>query len=166
MKIILVGSFIFFITKCYSADIKYILNNEKVIYSFVTESGKIMTLCKDTGDKYIVYRFGTKDSIEIEFPQKGKNSWTKFKYSFYLRGGGVSNEGIDLNYVTFTNGRFKYLVYDTYFANGGKHTIGVRIFNTKSEEVMDFKGDLKTRQGTLIDFRDNGLIATDDELYD
>ena len=81
----------------------FTLPNEEVIFSFNTQNGKKVTLNKDTANNYVIYRFGTKEKIEFEFPGKSKSSWTDFKYSFYLRGGGTQNEGMDLNYIYFTN---------------------------------------------------------------
>ena len=77
----------------------YILPNEKVVFSFITKNCKKMVLAKDKNNNYLIYRFGSTQKIELEYP-KDKNmlSWSKFRFSFYLRGGGVQNEsfaGID-----------------------------------------------------------------------
>lgn len=124
-----------------------------------------MTLNRDTANKYIVYRFGTKDKIEFEFPEKSKNSWKHFKYSFYLRGGGTQNEGMDLNYIYFTNQGFKYVIYDTYFAVGNKQEIGIKIINLETNKITHIKGDTNSRKGTMVDFRDNNLLEIGDELF-
>ena len=110
---------------------EYILPNETLIYSFETQNGKKLVLAKEKNDKYIVYRFGTKDKIEFEFPEKTKESWEKFKYSFYLRGGEIQNEGMDLNYVKFINRDYQYVIYDTYYAAENKTSIGIKITNQK-----------------------------------
>ncbi|MBN8790433.1 MAG: hypothetical protein J0I84_25415 [Terrimonas sp.] len=86
----------------------YILSNEQVVFSFQTITGKEVIVAKDTGNKYLVYRFGTAGNIEFEFPDSKEHSWDKFEYSFYLRGGGRQNEGMDLNYLQFTNEGYKY----------------------------------------------------------
>src|SRR5579871_1334535 len=140
----------------------FTLPNEIVIFSFETYNGKKATLNKDTANKYIIYRFGTKDKIEFEFPEKSQNSWTDFIYSFYLRGGGTQNEGMDLNYIYFTNRDFKYVIYDTYVAIGNKQEVGIRIINLKTNKTTIKKGDRKTRKGTLVDFRDNNLLKIGD----
>lgn len=146
----------------------YLLPNEVNIYSFETKSGKKMTLAKDKNDKYIIYRFGTKAKIEFEYPQKTKESWRKFTYSFYLRGGGKVNEAMDLNYVAFVNKNFKYVIYYSYFAVGENVNIGVKIIDLNTKKTVDIKGDYKTLKGNLVNFRDNSLIKVDDngELYD
>ena len=145
----------------------YILPNEKLIYSFETTNHKVMFLCQDKSNKYMIYRFGTKGKIEFEFPeQKDNSSWGKFLFSSWLRGGGVKNEGIDLNFVSFVNNRMKYIIYNTYYAVGNRYNTGIRVINLISKKEIDIKGNMKTRKGTLTDLRDNKLIGQDDELYD
>ena len=159
--------FIILLTATFTASgQKYRLSNEVVIFSFNTQSGKRVSLNKDKENKYIIYRYGTKDKIEFEFPSKSKSSWTDFKYSFYLRGGGTQNEGMDLNYIYFTNKDFKYVIYDTYFAVGNKQNIGIKIINIKTNKTINIKGNRKSWKGTLVDFRDNNLLQIGDELFD
>lgn len=145
---------------------KYILSNETVIFSFNMQNGKMVTINKDKGNKYIIYRFGTKDKVEFEYPNNLKSSWTNFKYSYYLRGGGIQNEGMDCNYLYFINENFKYVIYDTYFSRDGKQNIGIKIIDLKSNKRIDIKGIIKTRKGMLIDFRDNKLLEIGEELFE
>lgn len=144
---------------------KYILPNEVVIFSFDTLNGKMVTVNKDKKNKYIIYRFGTKDKVEFEFPNKLKSSWTNFKYSYYLRGGGVKNEAMDMNSLEFINENFKYVIYDTYYAVGNKQNIGIEITNLKLDKITIIGGILKTRKGTLTDFRDNKLVEIKENFF-
>jgi hypothetical protein len=145
---------------------KYILSNEAVIFSFHTTSGKRVFLIKDKEEKYISYRFGTNNKIELEFPADKKGSWTRFKYSYYLRGGGKANKGLDLNYVYFTNNGFKYILYQNYNAVENKTDVGLRIMDIKTNKTFNIPGKYSTKQGTLVDFRDNGLLSEGDEIFD
>jgi hypothetical protein len=149
---------------CFGQD--YLQPNEEVILSFRTKNNKQMYLVKDKSNRYISYRFGTKDKIELKYPASGTNSWEKFKYSSYLRGGGITNEGMDLNYVYFTNGDFQYIIYQTYYAVGNKRKIGLKVINLKTNKTTDIEGNPKTATGTLVDFRDNQLLEIGDELFD
>lgn len=142
------------------------LPNEKVIFSFDTQNGKTVTLSKEKKGKYLIYRFGTKSKTEFEFPGKSKNSQAAFTYSYWLRGGGVANAGIDLNYVYFTYDNFRYVIYDTYFAEGDKWRLGVKVINLLSGNTTDIPGKVKTRKGTLIGFREDTTITHGDELFD
>ena len=144
----------------------FISPNEVVIYSFKTQNGKEVKLIKDTANKYIIYRFSNKSNIEFEFPTKSKNSWTNFKYSFYLRGGGTQNEGMDLNYVYFTNKGFMYVLYDTYFSTLNKQSVGIKVINLNTRKSKIIRGNKETQTGTLISFRDNHLLTIGEELFD
>ena len=144
----------------------FTLPNEEVDFSFNIKNGKKITLNKEKANNYLIYRFGTKDKIEFEFPGKSESSWTDFKYSFYLRGGGTQNEGMDLNYIYFTNKNFQYVIYDTYFAAGNKQNIGIKIMDLKTGKTTNIKGNKKTQKGTLVNFRDNNLLEIGEELFD
>jgi hypothetical protein len=159
--------FVYLLTATHSVNAQaYTLSNEEVIFSFDTQNGKHVTVNKDKENKYLIYRFGTKQKVEFAFPNKTKESWKSFSYSFYMRGGGKQNEGMDLNYLVFMNNAFKYVIYDTYHAVRNKYAIGIRIINLTTNITTDIKGKFKTRKGTLIDFRDNGLVTIGDELFD
>lgn len=163
---IIVFSFLLF-SSCYLYGQKYVLENEKIIYSFQTKKGKIMVLCSDKKGKYIVYRFGTKSKIELEFPdKKDKSSWGKFEYSYWLRGGGIENEGVDLNYVVFTIDKNKYVIYNAYFENGDRYETGIKVINLLNESIVKITGNYETITGTLSDFRLDRSIKEGEELYD
>jgi hypothetical protein len=115
-----------------------------------------MSVCVDQEESYIVYRFGTKNKIELEYPKERSGSWKRFRYSFYLRGGGPQNDGLDLNYLIFTNNNVVYTIYQEYDALSNTTTCGIRIEN--QENNIDISGDSETIIGTLADFRNNTRI--------
>lgn len=169
MKSIRILFFVFVLTSSNVAfGQKYILPNEVIIFSFETNNGKKVSICKDKLDKYIIYRFGNKQKIEFEFPNgtKDKTSFKNFKYSFWLRGGGVQNDGIDLNYLYFTNENYRYVIYQTYSARDNKSNVGIKITDLNTQKIIDIKGKIKSIKGTLIDFRFNNLIEIGDELFE
>jgi hypothetical protein len=136
----------------------YLQQNESVIFSFETQSGKHVLLAKDKDNAYIVYRYGATDTAEFEYPEKNEDSWKKFEYSYYFRGGGPNNEGMDLNYLYFINNGYKYTIYDTYYAAQNKSEIGISVTNLKTNKIVDIKGAAKSRKGTITDFRNNNLV--------
>jgi hypothetical protein len=150
----------------------YLLANEKVIFSFTTLDNKKIILAKDTGDLYIVYRFGTMNKIEFEYPGEIKNagqehvSWKKFTYSYYFRGGGKQNEGLDLNYLYFVSGHYKFIIYDTYSSTDNKPDCGIKVLDLSNNKMSEMKGKNNSRKGTLTGFRDNNLVETSEELFD
>ncbi len=145
---------------------QYLLKNETIIFSFDALNGKHVVLARDNDNSYIVYRYGTRDSIEFEYPEKNTDSWKKFKYAYYLRGGGVQNEGMDLNYLYFINNGYKYIIYDVYYAVGNRSGIGIGVTNLKTNKTVTIKGSKKTIKGTITDLRDNNLVGRDEELIE
>lgn len=158
-------------TTIYSQNNKlYKLSNEKVIYSFQTVNGKIMSLNIDTNSKYIVYRFGTKNKIELEFPkEKDKNSFEKFEYAHYFRPLQNGADGMDLNYVTFTNNNVKYIIYQNYFSyqnSKSQYLTGIRVEEFDKNKKTDIKGKVRTIKGTLGFFSTEEILKISDEFYD
>jgi hypothetical protein len=140
-----------------------LLPNEDLIFSFDTQNGKTIMVAKDKSLQYIVYRFGTNRKIEFEFPKKTHDSWKKFTFSYFLRGGGIQNEGLDLNYLTFINKSYKYVLYETYSAVNNKTSIGITITNLKDGKITIIEGLKNTQKGTLIELRYSNLITTEEE---
>ena len=92
---------------------------ETTIIAFqLAGSGKYISVCQSQteGSSYIIYRSGRPSHIELEYPKDKVTSWQSFEYSYYLRGGGTANEGLDLNYLSFSNGDWKYIIYQEYSA--------------------------------------------------
>ncbi len=138
-------------------------DNEDVLFSFkLANSPKTLSVCvSKTQPDYIVYRFGSKDKIELEFPENKADSWSKFTYSYYLRGGGTGNEGMDLNYLTFENGGYEYQVYQEYTAKDNVTNVGVKITNKSTNKETDIKGLSNSVEGSLINLRENEKIKTE-----
>lgn len=160
--------FLWLIWLCFATSLnaQKIPSNEEIMLSFAIQNGKTVVLSKDQNDSYLIYRLFAKNNIEFEFPEKNRSSFDQFKYSYYLRGGGKINEGLDLNYIAFTHKNFKYVIYDTYSAVDEKSEIGIKVINIKTQKINNLKGKIKTRKGSLIDFRFNELLKIDDTLYE
>lgn len=139
----------------------YLCNeNEDVLFSFkIAGSKKFASICisKNQPD-YIIYRFGAKDKIELEYPIKTENSWSLFTYSYYLRGGGTDNEGLDLNHLSFDNDGFTYEIYEEYNSESDKPMIGIKVTNRETFEETNILGDSDTIKGSLISLRNNTKI--------
>jgi hypothetical protein len=134
--------------------------NERVLFSFpVINSRKIVTIGLSTNQpEYIVYRFGTRDKIELEFPKDKIDSWGQFLFSYYFRGGGRVNEGLDLNYLIFTNEDYTYTVFQEYDAVDQTGNIGVRIRNNKTAIEYEMNGDASSCVGSLFNLRNDRRI--------
>lgn len=142
----------------------YLLPNEINILCFKTKNDKVVVLAKDKSNGYIIYRFGTANKIEFEFPSKTKDSWSKFKYSYYSRGGGKKNAAENLSHVSFTNGHYKYFLYDCYYSESDEFLIGIQVINLKNGKSTDIKGKIKTKKGSLTNFNGKELLEIDEEI--
>ncbi len=143
-------------------------NDETLIFGFKTKKKKSVSICVSKDGTYIIYRFGTKNKIEFEYPKNINNSWKLFRYDYYFRGGGKKNSGLDLNYLSFIHDNIKYRVYTEYSAEDETTLIGVKVIDLKSNEKVNIPGELKTRRGSLVDFRFDyqGKIITGEDLGD
>jgi hypothetical protein len=139
-------------------------DNEECVFSFNTKNGKTMLLAKDKSNKYMVYRFGKKDKIELEYPQKDDQSWSQFTYNYYFRGGGKQNAGLDIDNVRFEIDGYTYIIYSSYSAgddnNDESYSIGINIYD-KNDNRIKIVGIPKTEKGNLQGFRTNELIKID-----
>ncbi len=141
---------------------QYLLPNEEVVYSFETKNGKKMSLVKDKTNQYIQYRFGTKNKVEMEFPaERTKESWKKFHYNSYCRGGGIQNAGMEIDNLSFNNNGYEYLLFRTYHAEGEVYTAGIIIKDKKGKETR-IKGNYKTLEGCICNLQDTGMIERED----
>lgn len=125
-----------------------------------------MLLCMNKSNQSICYRFGTSKKTELEYLSSKTDSTHKIKYSFYLRGGGPLNEGMDLNYIYFTNGNFQYVIFDNYYATENKKSTGLKVINSETKEVKVIQANNKTIDGNLVQFRDNQLLDIGEDLFD
>jgi hypothetical protein len=141
----------------------YLLPHEICIMSFRTKNNKMVMVAKDKDDKYLIYRFGTKEKIEFEFPGKTKESWSKFKYSYYSRGGGKQNAAQELRHISFTNNNYKYFVYDNYHSESDEFEIGVRVLNLNTQKWTNYGGRLNTKKGSLK-FKESAVLEEDEDI--
>ena len=121
-------------------------------------------LAKEKDNKYLIYRYGTENKIELEFPIKDSRSWDKFTYNYYFRGGGKQNAGLDIDNLKFENNGYKYIIYAVYSAgdeeNEESYDFGILIYNKKNK-VTRIKGKTETEVGSLQSFRTNKLVKID-----
>jgi hypothetical protein len=153
---------LFFPTLIFSQAI--LESNEECVFSFKTKNGKTMMLAKEKNNKYLIYRYGTENKIELEFPIKDSSSWDKFTYNYYFRGGGKQNAGLDIDNIKFENKGYKYIIYAVYSAgdeeNEESYNIGILIYNKKNK-ITRIEGITETEVGNLHQFRTNKLVKID-----
>lgn len=141
---------------------QYLLPNEEIIYSFETKNGEKMSLVKDKENQYIQYRFGTKSKVEMQFPaERNKESWKKFQYNSYMRGGGKDNAGMEIDNLLFKNNGYQYLIFRTYHAEGEDFSAGIIITDSKGKETR-IPGNYKTVKGCICNLEETGMIQKED----
>jgi len=145
----------------FPAFAQLIKKGETEIFRFKTNSGKTAVICKGENESYLVYRFGTNSNIELQYPaEPGESSWQLFIYSYYFRGGGKENAGLDLNYLTFTNNGYTYRLYQEYSAEDNSESAGI-IVTDKDMKETDIKAVKKSVKGSLIDLRYTEKVKRD-----
>lgn len=127
--------------------------NEEQYFGFAAENNKLLSICVSSSPSYIVYRYGHQGKIELEYPKNKDQSWNSFEYKYYLRPGGASNEGADLNYLSFTIGNFSYVIYDDYRAGNDETKIGIGVSDKKTNAYTLIEGLEKTKVGGLAKLR-------------
>ncbi len=134
---------------------------ETEIFRFKTNGGKTAVICKGENESYLIYRFGTNSNVELQYPAElNESSWQLFTYSYYYRGGGKENAGLDLNYLTFTNNGYTYKLYQEYSAEDNSENAGI-IVTDKDMKETDIKAVKKSVKGSLIDLRYTEKVKRD-----
>lgn len=139
--------------------------NEEILFGFpLKASKKRLAVCiEKESQEYIVYRFGTKDKLELVFPGNRKDSWSNYVYSYYFRGGGADNEGQDLNYLTFENNGIQYKIYQEYTAASKETEVGILVTDLVSGKETRITGVSEEATGSLINLRDNDKVTIGNE---
>lgn len=128
--------------------------NEEVVYSFLVGK-KVASLCKDKKGRYLVYRFGSKDKVELAYPgQLDASSWKAFRLYGASRFGGVANAGFVDYRVSFTNNKVQYELYEWSSEEDGSKETGIKVVVAGKETII--KGRYDTRRGTLLRLDDEG----------
>ncbi|UII77648.1 hypothetical protein LV716_07735 [Flagellimonas sp. HMM57] len=143
----------------------YKLSNEKVLFEFKTTKGKELVIAMDSNEEYLVYRYGSENNIELEFPENLGTSWNKFKNSWYFRGGGVQNDAMDIDYLYFDKDGYRYIVFQESYAKSEVIQYGIKVINLKTSKKTIIKADPETVKGSLSIFRDMKKIEKGDELF-
>jgi hypothetical protein len=121
---------------------------EEVIFGFsLKNSNKIVLVCCQKDDKYIVYRFGTKDKVELQYPSVlNAASWKAFRYSGYSRSG-IDNSPMEMHSLTFTNSHINYKIYEDW--EGDHHGSDAGIVVTVNGKKTKLTGNVPSKNGSL-----------------
>ncbi len=141
---------------------KLLYDNEELVYSFTTKNQKKVVIAKDRSNRYIQYRYGSSGKVELEFPKdRTPESWNRFQYNSYRRGGGKQNAGMEIDNLRFSNNGYTYLIYRTYFSEDDTKSAGIIITDPQNKEVK-IKGIPQTIKGCICNLEHTGLIENTD----
>jgi hypothetical protein len=129
-------------------------DNEEIILSFKTKNQKVISICKEKKGKYLVYRFGTTDKIELQFPGKpDHDSWKQFHYRGAWRFGGKANAGFGDLVLRFKNVNTTYRLFEEWNDEDGSADLGLEVetAGTKAKKIVI---DKSSRMGSLMRLND------------
>lgn len=153
------------IALCKTQAQQYFSKGEINVISFNTLNGKKMTLSVNKNKKCLIYRFGTAKYIEFQYPKEIKQNYSDFILFYYLRGGGIRNEGQDLINLRFSNQNFTYKIYEEWYAVGNRKEIGILVKDNITKNTLTIKANLKTVKGTLFYLINSDILPVDGEEF-
>jgi hypothetical protein len=128
--------------------------NEVVVSAFQLQNNKWVSVCKEKKEGYIVYRLGTADKAELQYPVVlDTTSWQNFSFTSYARDFGKQDVAMQIAYLDFHCNVSKYEVYETTDAEIKQENCGLK--TGKGDAVVDMAGVFKTRIGNLLELKDN-----------
>ena len=130
-----------------------LLPNEKALLEFRTIDNDNIVVASDTSFEYIYVKYAKDNKLIFDFPADKTRSRILFDYSYYYRGGGAENEGLDLNYLTFIFENSLYEIYQEYSAVDEKTRCGIKITDLTSGKEKDLESDPATIKGNLNEVR-------------
>ncbi|WP_153014217.1 hypothetical protein [Pseudomonas sp. EpS/L25] len=106
------------------------LPKENIAFSFKTDpKEKIASICIGPQRSYLVYRYGTQNHIELNYPtDPNSSSWEKFSFNSYVRAGGELNDPKGAREISFDNSGTDYSVYQNW-GSENDYEIGILIIN-------------------------------------
>ena len=158
--------FFFFLFAGADADAQYdstlSKENEDIVFSFRLESKKWVSVCKEKAGKYIVYRIGTKNKIDLQIPAVlDTNSWKRFRFSGYHRGGGKENAAMHFGYLSFGTKGIGYEVYQLWNSQDSIENCGLYVI--VGGKMIEMKGDIESKKGNLVNLLYEPKIKQEDE---
>ena len=132
--------------------------NESTVFAFQLENNKWVSVSKEKNGNYMVYRFGSKDKIELQVPAVlDTSSWSRFLFSGYKRGGGKENAAMHFGYLSFRNKETVYEVYELWNSEDDIEHCGLTVM-VDDKKSVNLIGILKSRHGNLLQLMDEEKI--------
>jgi hypothetical protein len=136
--------------------------NEDIVFAFQLKDQQWVSVCKEKNGKYLVCRIVNKNKIELQVPAVlDSNSWKRFNFSGYNRGGGRKNGAMHFAYLSFGQNKIAYEVHELWNSQDSIEHCGLTIMiNNKATQKP---GVLNTRKGNLLQLLYNDRIKKEEE---
>ena len=133
-------------------------SDEVVVFGFKLKNGKIVSLCRQKDNTYLVYRFGSIKKVELQYPAApGRSSWKLFRYSGYVRSGGAQNDALESYTISFVNNGVNYKIHED--GNYKRPFVSVGIAVTINKKQTALTGDIRSATGSMGYFYyEDGLL--------
>lgn len=136
--------------------------NEEIVFAFQLDNNKWVSVCKEKKGRYLVYRFGNKNKIELQVPAVlDSSSWQRFSFSGYNRGGGKENAAMHFAYLSFRNKDVIYEVYNLWNSEDDIEHCGLTVM--MGDKASGLTGVLNSRKGNLLDLLYNDRLKKEAE---
>lgn len=134
---------------------------ESLLFGFkISDRDKYMSLCEGPGNKYLTYRFGTPDNVELQYPTVlDESSWEKFNFYGYSRGGGIANDAMGDYSISFTNQGIEYTISQSWRLLSNEYFLGVLI--NIGEKRIVLRGEQDSQSGSLVVLEGKAKLKTE-----
>ena len=130
---------------------------DRILFGFESEEGDAWQIIAEGGRESIAIRWAKRDSLVLELVDLLQDTDTLLSYGYYLRGGGTSNAGLDLNSLHYQNAEYHLEFKDDWSADGDYQQIDLEMTEFSTGEVHYFLADPSTLEGSIMEFRYNEL---------
>jgi hypothetical protein len=137
--------------------------NEGTVFSFQLENNKWVSVCREQNGQYLVFRLGNQNIIELQAPAViDSNSWKRFTFSGFNRGGGKENAAMHFGYLSFKVKDLIYEVYELWNSEDSIEHCGLTII--KGYKIINnFIGNLKSKSGNLVQLMSEPKIKQEED---
>jgi hypothetical protein len=131
----------------------YLKPNEKRLFHFETETKQTATFALDTVTKTMYYRQNKSAMLSLEVHDQMGDTVIVFSSHFY------TDKGVNEDCIEFINGNFMYSVYDEFDSGRNISGCGIHVKNLKTNKETVIKGIVKTRQGSVSEVKNSGIMS-------
>lgn len=130
---------------------------DRLLFGFESEEGDAWQIVAEGGREAIAIRWSRQDSLILELVDLLQDPDTLLSYGYYLRGGGTSNAGLDLNSLHYQNAEYHLEFKDDWSADDDHQQIDLEMTEFSTGAVHYFLADTSTLVGSIMEFRYNEL---------